>query len=299
MLWRVLIVVVLLMWGLVLVVQGVSARLVTSTIAYSIGGDIYLDDLRTRQTRPLVQHRALDTFPAWSPDGARLAFISSRDPFADYSLFVLDIFSGELEQIARMDRYRPQPYDPVGAPLWSPTGTHIAVPVGSAISVIDLRSDDVTTIGDMRTPTLHARWHPDGDVLLVLASGTARRPPAWTFLRADIATGEITRWRAFDLGCDAMTKPVAWSPDGAQLAYICQKQVRVYDVRTGAARTVVTGGAFPDALHWSPDGTRLLYTDFFVRHRNGLRAGALVVDVATGRVQRGRAHPVDNPVWMP
>lgn len=289
----------LLLWALVLLVQHTAARLDTVAVAYSIGGDIYLDDIRLRRTVPLVQHRALDTFPAWSPDGRRLAFISSRDATADYSLFVLDVYTGALERITSMDRHRQQPYDPVGTPRWSPTGAHIAVPVGAVVNVIDMHTRTVTTIGDMQTPTLHARWSSDGDALLVLDSGVNRRYPAWTFLRADITTGEITRWRTFDLDCDTMTKPVAWSPDGGRIAYICQQQVRVYDIHTDTVTTLVPDGAFPDALAWSPDGERLLFTDFFVRGRNGLRAGVLTVDVASGRVRQGRYHPADNPAWMP
>jgi len=61
--------------------------------------------------------------PAWSPDGARIAFTSARDPDWDIStvadIFVVDAGGGEPRRVTAGDAT-------CGSPVWSPDGTEIA-----------------------------------------------------------------------------------------------------------------------------------------------------------------------------
>jgi len=58
-----------------------------------------------------------DSEPVFSPDGARVAFISNRDG-SDGNLFVLEVASGKMSQLTHEFQ--------VGAPAWSPDGKTLA-----------------------------------------------------------------------------------------------------------------------------------------------------------------------------
>lgn len=65
-----------------------------------------------------------DQMPAWSPDGQQIAFVSNRQPDADYRLLEEDIWlvpaSGGTPQAL------PAPKGPKALPRWSPDGAQIA-----------------------------------------------------------------------------------------------------------------------------------------------------------------------------
>ncbi len=91
-------------------------------IAYSAwrkGGyrDIHVVDLRTREVVEVTHDRALDTGPAWSPDGSRLYFSSDRTGIAN--IYAWEPATGELLQITNVvaGAYTPAP---------SPDGTRLA-----------------------------------------------------------------------------------------------------------------------------------------------------------------------------
>ncbi len=91
-------------------------------LAYSVwrkGGyrDIHVMDLRTRQVLEITHDRALDTGPAWSPDGSRLYFSSDRSGIAN--IHVWDRETNEILQVTNVvsGAYHPAP---------SPDGTRLA-----------------------------------------------------------------------------------------------------------------------------------------------------------------------------
>jgi TolB protein len=82
-----------------------------------------------------------DTSPSWSPDGSRLAFISTRD--GNWELYVVDVMSGvEL-------RLTDDPATDV-APVWSPDGRRLAFLSDRggawAVYVLDIASDQVRKV---------------------------------------------------------------------------------------------------------------------------------------------------------
>jgi len=55
----------------------------------------------------LTSNRWFDNSPAWSPDGARIAFHSDRD--GDYEIYVMDANGGNVQQLTFNDRIDTSP----------------------------------------------------------------------------------------------------------------------------------------------------------------------------------------------
>jgi Tol biopolymer transport system component len=77
----------------------------------------------TGSPRPLTSGEKADTAPRWSPDGRRLAFLSTRG--GKPQLYLLDLDGGEARKLTDLK-------GGAGEPAWSPDGRRLAfaAPVG-------------------------------------------------------------------------------------------------------------------------------------------------------------------------
>lgn len=120
--------------------------------------DLYAHNLETGSRRPVARHMGLNTGPAVSPDGSRLAMILSKEGSPD--LFVGDRNGNNLRRLTytRADE---------SAPTWSPSGDRICF-VSRAKGRADLYSispkggemTDMDTIGVYQAT--EPAWSPDG-----------------------------------------------------------------------------------------------------------------------------------------
>jgi Tol biopolymer transport system component len=105
--------------------------------------DLFVVNTDTSGLRRLTEGPAYDMYPTWSPDGARIAFESTRatpvdfegparDPerTADFDVFVVDADGGEPENLSR-DVQRLQKF-----PDWSPDGRWLAVDEEGVIAFV-------------------------------------------------------------------------------------------------------------------------------------------------------------------
>ncbi|HEV7891588.1 MAG TPA: DPP IV N-terminal domain-containing protein, partial [Pyrinomonadaceae bacterium] len=70
-------------------------------IAFVSGGDIWTVPSEGGEARLLVSHSATESRPLYSPDGRRMAFISTRTGNGD--IYVLDFASGDLRRMTYDD----------------------------------------------------------------------------------------------------------------------------------------------------------------------------------------------------
>ena len=108
--------------------------------------DIYVVDGKGGEPIQLTDDLAWDSWPAWSPDGTLLAFLS------DLRLVVMDANGKNRKIIAANTDWRP---------AWSPDGRQLAVMKEFSIWIFDLETLEGREIPKTRVGMLPA-WSPDG-----------------------------------------------------------------------------------------------------------------------------------------
>jgi dipeptidyl aminopeptidase/acylaminoacyl peptidase len=188
--------------------------------------------------------------PRWSPDGKRLAFLSSRTAGAEAArpqIWVLPMDGGEARQVSRLK-------NGVSLFQWSPDGARF-VAVGRSGP-----SDDVT--GPRKSDVRHYKtimykfndtgWYDD------------KRSHLWTI---DTATGrdqQLTQGEGWN-----DTDP-QWSPDGSRIAFVSDRTGKEYEggfnkdvwviPAAGGTLVKVSDHEFEDtAPRWSPDGKKIVF----------------------------------------
>ncbi|MCY4400182.1 MAG: amidohydrolase family protein [Gemmatimonadetes bacterium] len=199
-------------------------------IAFSALGDLWLHTIGGN-TQALTDDPWIETDPAWSPGGDRLAFSSDRD--GELDLYIWDASGGGIERAT----------EGAGAtmPAWSPDGTRIAF-VGSgyqtAVSVLDPGTGAVRELRGGLNGAGRPSWSHDGKSVVAsvhwrysdrFREGVNRAMviPAAPLLPAASGWGAVLQQqeRFLDLplhgsvGSRGTDGPVR-SPDGAWLAYV-------------------------------------------------------------------------------
>jgi dipeptidyl aminopeptidase/acylaminoacyl peptidase len=196
--------------------------------------EIWVGDAATGRSRQLTNARRSSSQPAWSPDGAWLAFISDRD--GKRQLYRIAIRGGEAEKLTSVD-------EGVTAFAWSPSGKEIA------FTMLDPVSDAMKE--------REKRW---GDVKL------EDQDQRYTHLHVFDLTARTTR--AITKG-PMVVGSFDWSPDGRQIAFDHRTtsdpsdngtaDISVVTPATSAVSIVVALDGPDTSPRWSPDGTQLAF----------------------------------------
>src|SRR5436309_3043288 len=91
--------------GLALSPDGKTAAYVVGTYDEAKNGygtAIWLADIESGESRQFTTGEAMDSQPAWSPDGRRLAFVSTRSG-GKPQVFVIDLHGGEPKRLTNAE----------------------------------------------------------------------------------------------------------------------------------------------------------------------------------------------------
>jgi len=192
--------------------------------------------------RQLTNARRSSMQPAWSPDGAWLAFISDRD--GKRQIYRIAIAGGEAEKLTSTE-------DGVNNFAWSPKGNQVAFTTLDPVT--DVMKEREKNWGDVRMEDEDQRY---SHLHVLDLSGASKDAP----LRYDVK--RLTQG-TFVVG------NFDWSPDGTRLAFDHRitsdpadggsADISVVTVATNA-REVVVSQAGPDSNpRWSPDGSQIAF----------------------------------------
>ncbi len=235
--------------------------------------------------RRLTDHRrdesSLNTSPAVSPQGDRIAYFSDRRQYTD--VYLMSALDGKvLRRVIRGERNVQFETIPSfrSALTWSPDGTMIGLTAKSAgrdvLYLVAAKDGRVAKRFDLHMDALYfPAWSPVSDSLVVVGVKDGRSD-LWLL---DIGTGEVTR-----LSDDTWDeKEPSWTPDGRRITFSSDRPVPVVlypqrqergfgayglfdlDLASGEVSGLLDTHGDDHSPAWSPDGRKLA----FITDRSG------------------------------
>ena len=226
-----------------------------------------------------------DSYPAWAPDGRRIAHLYARTGVAGaFRLQVTPLDGGQPFDATRLVRpgFRQQVLLAPQAPAWSPDGRQLAVRgVTGAVYVVDADNGWAHQIAPYSQITSNVvggpAWSPDGTRLAVLNVIDGD----FALMTFDVDLRDV-RWlatlpaRPNAVAGTSWAPTVAWSPDGSKILVIPQPGLELRtgnEAGAGADLYVVTAAEsargrvapigfssiYVYAAAWAPDGARLAF----------------------------------------
>jgi len=245
-----------------------------ATVAYVVGtydetkdeehSAIWLADVASGEARQFTSGEAADMQPRWSPDGARLAFVSTRHE-SKPQVFVIPTDGGEPRRLTSHE-------DGATSPVWSPDGARLCYAVA-------LETDRQKAAQETAWLDAHEKVDKKGPRLRRQASLASRfdgrgyvdrRVHLFVVAVDDPAGGAPAEPRQLTNG-DWDDLDAAWSPDGSAILFVSNRTENAEHNLAADLWTVSPEGGEPTRLTdgsltalgsncaWSPDGATIAF----------------------------------------
>ncbi len=230
---------------------------------------IWLVSLESGQCRQLTSGENQDMQPRWSPDGSRLAFVSTRHE-GNPQLFLIEVTGGEARRLTSVA-------EGAASPRWSPDGKHLCYTSTTETDWQKVAQEtawfETHSEVDKNTPRLRRQ-----SALLTRFDGRGyiERRAHLFLLTLDEAQAEPRQLTEGDFDADQ----AVWSPDGALIAFVSNRSedanaslvsdIWTVAVESGELQRLTDGDLSAMLPAWSPDGNILA---FFAEHPLSARRG--------------------------
>jgi dipeptidyl aminopeptidase/acylaminoacyl peptidase len=258
---------------------------------------IWLVDVASGRQTPLVAGKGAHRSPRWSPDGKRLAYVSS-DGEGAAQLHVLWLDGDRSVKVTGM------PESP-GAIAWSPDSKSIAYTMrvpGEGLS-----------LGKPPQKPEGAKWAEGLEVIdrvTYRADGGGYAKPGFDHIFVVPADGGSARQVTSGSWDD--TGPLSWSPNGRTIVFSANRRpdwereindTEVYsvDVASGAVTALTTRKGPDGSAVLSPDGKRIAYLGFDDVNRSYENTELSVMNAdgtGTRRLLTGLDQSIDTVSWI-
>ena len=253
--------------------------------------EIYVMDGDGSNQRRVTVNPASDEYPAWSPDGKKIAFVSNRNNVnKDHKqIWVIDADGKNPIRLTDglVDSY----------PDWSPDGTKIVydahlVPEGhnlapGGIAVMDADGNNKRLL--KKAGGLHPSWSPDGKRIAFISTVDVIN---------HVFVMDADGRNRMQLTHDFVRKRLpSWSHDGRRIAYVGDNVIWVVD-SDGENPRQLTWHVTESHPTWSPDSESIAFTSFL---RDPGIIGIYTVDVTSGAVDALLGDPDFgnyDPDWL-
>jgi TolB protein len=244
--------------------------------------------------KELTDTKSNASYPAWSPDGKKVAFSSDREK-GRMQVFVMDADGTNVKAVTAEEVE-------ARVPSWGADGKKLAYCRrgqfgGSDVVVVDAadgKNPSVIGDGDAWDPA----FSPDGKAIAFVST----RDNGWFKLYAMNADGEGAT-KLVDGGNNLGFAYPAWSADGKRIAFAHlvkgALEVHVVDADGKNLAAITQFGGMSVYPAWKPDGKQLA----FVQYKNGGKAELIVAD-ADGKNAKAvlkEFTPAEGgrPAWRP
>jgi Tol biopolymer transport system component/C-terminal processing protease CtpA/Prc len=199
-----------------------------SEIAFASGGDIWTVPAAGGIARLLVSHPANESRPLYSPDGRKLAFISTRTGNGD--IYVLTFATGNLQRLTYDDALdQLDSWSPDGKWIYFSSSSREIAGMNDVFRVSSDRGTPMAVSADRYTNEYWAQPAPNGGAIAITARGTTSGQ-WWRIGRSHLDESEIwilrdpqtMKYERVSPGKSRDEWPM-WTPDGRTLFYVSDR----------------------------------------------------------------------------